>query len=1610
MNQNQTKLSKKTNKNKAIKKSSAVTTSSSTKNEESLQVEPIIFKNKEGQIIAGIFVESSCIVNTEIEIRGWSIGESEIALICSQDVTNSVVSRHNRFDVVETYHIAESNNGFGFILAVKKVPTDCDCSLQWSVTLDGQAQVFNFPLSLNVKENNECEAIVDNSDTSIHLLGNIDRIVDMTIIGWARNLIEPEKNVTVEFTLDGHVIGSTICDIPRRDLLDSGIGNGSYGFSWKIPSYVDLQQISAIQVQIQDSTLLLTGTVIPIFTSLKTTGIYDGKIEFSWPYLIRGNLISLTDDVVDTVEVVCADITLLRLTLVEDIDTHSETFGMYKFSEYFPIDRLTHSSPPMYLKLPHNVLIELCSFIPVIEESEIIDSKFHITGDIVNGWILMSPDVEAQSVKLRMIIIGLTQSHSLVLEAAGRNQKLYFSFSIGADFFTGEDYQIGICTDTGNYPLRSATGEYLVAYRKRVIGNVDSYILPRFRGWVVDLYESDQSKTVQLFDGANLISQATTLITRLDVNKKLGINGSHGFEITVPADVFDGKQHDLVIKCEGFQLKEGATLKKPLTYLSTDLLTVDPQLRISGRVEQLTVDLIAGWAFDLMRPEVPVELVIKVDGQILGTTQANRFSARLRAVSGSGHQQFLFQLPDHLQNGSKREITVHEVTTGFALKNNLSPISFPLVKLPEPMIVQSGWNYGGHSTATFSKLRVFSPVKTTKPKKKLPLVSMIALNWNGDLMLEDFFESLLRITFINPIELLLVDHGSNDCSLEIVSRYQSRLPIKLIERRANYSFSASNNYAASLASGSLLLFLNNDLIFQHDCVSRLTDFFDDVSVGVVGGRLLEPIKEANGSWAFEPHHEGVRFKVAILPNQGRKYYSPHEITGIPAEARRSALEMPVVTAALMMCRKTDFEAIGGFNEEYFYGLEDVDFCLKVSTQLGKKIICDLDSSAIHNRSATRDSKFVEKQLSKLYTADIHSKNRATYIRRFGRHLTRKILKSLIESSSFYGTRPLRVTFAVTEADINTAAGDYFTALELGLWLRKKFSWDIFFVKMENYSLPGTDVLIVMRHDYDIRKVTQTNPGFITVAWIRNRVDQWIERPEFNDYNLIFASSHKALSYVRENTGRKAILLPIATNPDRFSPNMVDLTFSSDLVFTGSYHGAVRGAVKLLDIEKSDYQFAIYGYNWDKYPPFAPHWRGSIRYDLLGKAYASSKLVLDDSHPVTREWNSLNSRIFDALASGKVVMTNCVEGAKELFGDKLPTFSSRAELNTLVERLLNNDEEREKLAVELRQEVLTNHTYANRADTLKSALLEFVEKTLRFAIKIGVPKIEECEQWGDYHFALGIKRALEKQGHFARIDILPDWDGGLTSSDDVVIVLRGLSKYKPQPTTINLMWLISHPDEVTIAEMREYDHVFIASESYVGRIRGQLGSNVSPLLQCTDPGIFYPDVDGTLDIAEVLFVGNSRGQRRDAVQHALDAGIDFGVYGSGWQGILPAERVMGEYIPNNELRRYYSATKVLLNDHWLDMRSEGFISNRIFDAGACGATIVTDDIEAGHQLFGDMLSYYRNAQEFEQCIHSALTKETEKATTESISRFILENHTFDHRIAEILCTVADLQNN
>ena len=68
---------------------------------------------------------------------------------------------------------------------------------------------------------------------------------------------------------------------------------------------------------------------------------------------------------------------------------------------------------------------------------------------------------------------------------------------------------------------------------------------------------------------------------------------------------------------------------------------------------------------------------------------------------------------------------------------------------------------------------------------------------------------------------------------------------------------------------------------------------------------------------------------------------------------------------------------------------------------------------------------------------------------------------------------------------------------------------------------------------------------------------------------------------------------------------------------------------------------------------------------------------------------------------------------------------------------------------------------------------------------------------------------------------------------------------------------------------------------------------------------------------------------------------------------------GEVIPNAELARYYGAADIVLNDHWDDMLAEGFISNRIYDALACGAFVISDPIVGIEAEFDGAVPTYRD---------------------------------------------------
>ena len=154
---------------------------------------------------------------------------------------------------------------------------------------------------------------------------------------------------------------------------------------------------------------------------------------------------------------------------------------------------------------------------------------------------------------------------------------------------------------------------------------------------------------------------------------------------------------------------------------------------------------------------------------------------------------------------------------------------------------------------------------------------------------------------------------------------------------------------------------------------------------------------------------------------------------------------------------------------------------------------------------------------------------------------------------------------------------------------------------------------------------------------------------------------------------------------------------------------------------------------------------------------------------------------------------------------------------------------------------------------------------------------------------------------------------------------------------------------------------------------------------------------------MLFVGNSRRELRPVVRDALAAGLPLAVYGDLWSGLVPDEVVRGRSIPNDELAAAYRSAGVVLNDHHDDMRADGFVSNRLFDAVASGARVVTDDVRGVTDTFGDSVQVYRDPQDLARLVRDRAVFGDEALRREAADR-IRREHSFDVR-AEALIRMA-----
>jgi len=121
----------------------------------------------------------------------------------------------------------------------------------------------------------------------------------------------------------------------------------------------------------------------------------------------------------------------------------------------------------------------------------------------------------------------------------------------------------------------------------------------------------------------------------------------------------------------------------------------------------------------------------------------------------------------------------------------------------------------------------------------MPDLSIVIVNWNVRDLLRRCLHSILADSHTCPLEIIVVDNGSSDGSVEMV---QAEFPdIHLIANAENRGFPAANNQGLAVAQGRYALLLNPDTEVVGDALATLVAFADaHPDVGMVGPQLLYP--------------------------------------------------------------------------------------------------------------------------------------------------------------------------------------------------------------------------------------------------------------------------------------------------------------------------------------------------------------------------------------------------------------------------------------------------------------------------------------------------------------------------------------------------------------------------------------------------------------------------------------------------------------------------------------------------------------------------------------------------------------------------------------------------
>jgi N-acetylglucosaminyl-diphospho-decaprenol L-rhamnosyltransferase len=214
----------------------------------------------------------------------------------------------------------------------------------------------------------------------------------------------------------------------------------------------------------------------------------------------------------------------------------------------------------------------------------------------------------------------------------------------------------------------------------------------------------------------------------------------------------------------------------------------------------------------------------------------------------------------------------------------------------------------------------------TDPPAEPPAWAAVVVNYEGGDRLTGCVRSVLADTSAGPLELVVVDNGSTDGSVDAL---RAAVPgVRVVRAPGNVGYARAANLGAAVTRAPVVAVLNVDLVVGAGAAKALLDRLDrEARVGAVGPQLRNPDGTVYPSARTMPS-VAVAVGHAILgiwkpDNRFTAQY--RQLDADPSAPRL----VDVVSGAAIWLRRAALDEVGGWDERYFMYLEDTDLCWRL---------------------------------------------------------------------------------------------------------------------------------------------------------------------------------------------------------------------------------------------------------------------------------------------------------------------------------------------------------------------------------------------------------------------------------------------------------------------------------------------------------------------------------------------------------------------------------------------------------------------------------------------------------------------------------------------------------